>query len=797
MAYTFKHGDRPLDGVTVQRAVGRGGFGEVYYALTDSGKQLALKYLRDNPEIELRGIAHVMNLKSPYLITVYDVRRNTQGEPFVLMEYVAGPSLRDLMTAETGGFGLQKAAFFLKGIAQGLSYLHERGIVHRDLKPANIFYDDGYVKIGDYGLSKHISVSQHSGQTVSVGTVHYMAPEIGSGNYTKAIDIYALGVILFEMLTGRLPFSGASMGEILMRHLRDQPDLHGVPQPFVPVILKALEKDPQKRYQDANEMLAAAMDSAALADGMNAFDVSTLSQISRHEPSPDELTRTAGTPVPPVAAPVLDVRDVQAEGGVLPPRLQRRYEQLSRKLEERGAKLQRKLGMSPTGARQPRRDVPQVSSSQRVAQTLVLLAVAGGLSIVLGLVFGRHNELEATIISFLFIVGGTCGPLVAHLWFLQRSLTRSTLIDRMTYAAMAGLAMFPAYTLADGPIKALSVLILAPLAAMFICNWGQRIDAGRLGKVDGWSAFWPAVVGLLAMGFADADKSVVLLGGAINTAIALLTPAAASMFPVRASQMRRPPDAAARLGMGGMAISSLPPESAGAEVAVPERAGTPLWTDGASGWKAGTSSFEMAPAPAGAAKEASPPALQSDGALAASPRQAGPPEDVRAEPSFVGRTANAGLALMGKLLLLIGLTLTLVAGPAREVAMTAIESGGLRVDSDIRQLVRDGVSPLAALAPLVLGTFILVWSRRQYSAAHQVRGVLGCLALAYVAVALLIFAGRPFGTLLISRDWGALPWSQKDFGQPLVFTLPILVVGVLLLMWPRARQVRRHRQIVL
>ena len=133
MPYTFKHGDRPLEGLTVQRAVGRGGFGEVYYALADSGKQVALKYLRENPEIELRGIAHVMNLKSPHLITIYDVRRTAAGEPFVVMEYVSGPSLRELLLAEPGGLGVQKAAFFLDGLAKGLSYLHERGIVHRDL----------------------------------------------------------------------------------------------------------------------------------------------------------------------------------------------------------------------------------------------------------------------------------------------------------------------------------------------------------------------------------------------------------------------------------------------------------------------------------------------------------------------------------------------------------------------------------------------------------------------------------------------------------------------------------------
>jgi len=133
VAYTFKHGDRPLEGITVQRAVGRGGFGEVYYAVADSGKQIALKYLRENPEVELRGIAHVMNLKSPHLITIYDVKQNAANEPFVIMEYVSGPSLREMMLAEPGGMPVQKVAFLLAGICKGLSYLHERGIVHRDL----------------------------------------------------------------------------------------------------------------------------------------------------------------------------------------------------------------------------------------------------------------------------------------------------------------------------------------------------------------------------------------------------------------------------------------------------------------------------------------------------------------------------------------------------------------------------------------------------------------------------------------------------------------------------------------
>ena len=100
MAFTFKHGDRPLEGYTIQRGVGRGGFGEVYYALSDGGKEVALKYLRDNPQVELRGVAHCMNLKNPHLVTLFDAKTSNDDDTFIIMEYVHGPALRDLMIAE-------------------------------------------------------------------------------------------------------------------------------------------------------------------------------------------------------------------------------------------------------------------------------------------------------------------------------------------------------------------------------------------------------------------------------------------------------------------------------------------------------------------------------------------------------------------------------------------------------------------------------------------------------------------------------------------------------------------------
>src|SRR5207253_473377 len=152
--FQYTHGDSPLEGYIIQRAVGRGGFGEVYYAISDAGREVALKAIHGYEQIEVRGVTQCMNLKSPYLVSIFDIKRNAQGKTFVIMEYVNGPCLKDLLEQSPAGLGVQKSAFFLRELAKGLSFLHERGIVHRDLKPGNIFYEDGYVKIGDYGLSK-------------------------------------------------------------------------------------------------------------------------------------------------------------------------------------------------------------------------------------------------------------------------------------------------------------------------------------------------------------------------------------------------------------------------------------------------------------------------------------------------------------------------------------------------------------------------------------------------------------------------------------------------------------------
>src|SRR5262245_60937972 len=257
MKFQYASGARPLEGFVIKRGIGRGGFGEVYFATSDAGKEVALKHIERNLEVELRGVGQCLNLKHPNLIDLYDIRYDDQGDAWVVMEYVAGPSLKDTIDRNPNGLPLDQVNFWFRGIAAGVAYLHDHGIVHRDLKPGNIFEDSAFVKIGDYGLSKFISCSRRSGQTESVGTFHYMAPEIGKGVYGKEIDIYALGVVLFEMLTGRVPFDGESSQEIIMKHLTAEPDLSGVPQPYRAIIERALQKDPEKRFRSAADMVAA------------------------------------------------------------------------------------------------------------------------------------------------------------------------------------------------------------------------------------------------------------------------------------------------------------------------------------------------------------------------------------------------------------------------------------------------------------------------------------------------------------------------------------------------------------
>ncbi len=297
MTFKYPPESKPLDGYTIKRAIQRGGFGEVYFALSDAGKEVALKLLQSNFDIELRGIAQCLNLKHPNLLTIFDVRQNAVGEHWVVMEYMGGQTLDEIIAAHPDGLPTARVEQYLAGIAAGVSYLHEQGLVHRDLKPANIYVEHGHVKIGDVGLSKFISTSRRSGHTESVGTVYYMAPEIAHGRYGHEIDVYALGVILFEMLTGRVPFDGETTGEILMKQLTQAPDLSPLPANLRPVLQRALEKDPNQRTHSADQLLLEYREPSA---SMSAVSKPVAPATDRH----DEIPLAELSPNQPQRVPV-------------------------------------------------------------------------------------------------------------------------------------------------------------------------------------------------------------------------------------------------------------------------------------------------------------------------------------------------------------------------------------------------------------------------------------------------------------------------------------------------------------
>ncbi len=254
--FTFAPESTPLAGFTIKRGIQRGGFGEVYYAISDGGKEGALKLLHSHVEIERRGTELCLNLKHPNLVSIIDIRHDEDGDTWVVMEYVSGATLDRVLADDfPEGMPIAEVRTWLAGLAAGVDYLHDRGIVHRDLKPQNIYREAGQVKIGDIGLSKIITPSQRGAQTESIGTIYYMAPEISRGEYGPEIDVYSSAAIVYELLTGRVPFDGETTAEILNRHLTDQPDLSPLPRSLQPVLGHALAKDPALRTASLGDLL--------------------------------------------------------------------------------------------------------------------------------------------------------------------------------------------------------------------------------------------------------------------------------------------------------------------------------------------------------------------------------------------------------------------------------------------------------------------------------------------------------------------------------------------------------------
>ena len=492
--FRYKFGDRPLEGYTIQRAAGRGGFGEVYYAISDGGRQVALKEIQNYEQIELRGISQCMNLKSPHLVTIFDVKHNKQNRPFVIMEYVSGISLQGLIKECPNGLGTQKSAFFLREIAKGLSFLHECGIVHRDIKPGNIFYENGCVKIGDYGLTKAISATRHSGQTITVGTVHYMAPEIGAGCYDRSIDIYALGILLYEMLTGQVPFFGASPGEILMKHMSATPELDNIEEPFARVIRKALAKDPSDRYQTVQEMVEDVFGSENIRNSVSQFSPDALSIIA------DRVAKNVKT-------------DVQSEQSDKTPDSWEHFGRRIGKLGDRIAqKVNSRIGAVPVDA-----TADPITHRQRWKLALVaMIAIALGAGLFQDQSRGGSSLLSSGLLTFIMIAVASKTILLCKWDWLANLEKESTWLRRFATGGMAALAATLAGVLFCQIIRMPDFsdqglwLFLSLTVVLSFTDWWKITAPQRPKRVSLEHALWLALYGFIAAAIADINPVIVI-----------------------------------------------------------------------------------------------------------------------------------------------------------------------------------------------------------------------------------------------------------------------------------------------
>lgn len=308
--------------------LGAGGMAVVYRAQDLSlGRLVAVKILRENltgdPEFlarfqqEARAAA---NLTHPNIVTVHDFGRDG-GRYYIVMEYIEGQDLKAQIKAGAP-FKVERALDLIIQICAGIGYAHRAGLVHCDVKPQNILVTpDGRVKITDFGIARALA-SLHPGETTDVvwGSPQYYSPEQAAGEApTPASDVYSIGIVMYEMLAGRLPFVASTQQALAMMHLREEPPLltlfnAAVPQTLERIVHKVMAKEPSARYRTADQLGRILISYRERGEDMTAAQpaappANAPTLVSNAPPTVKVAPAQAPTPaptlqVPPVSAPV-------------------------------------------------------------------------------------------------------------------------------------------------------------------------------------------------------------------------------------------------------------------------------------------------------------------------------------------------------------------------------------------------------------------------------------------------------------------------------------------------------------
>ena len=251
----------------IVKTIGEGGMANVYLAKdTILDRNVAIKVLRGDLSSDDKFIRRfqrealsVSNLSHPNIVEVYDVGEE-DGSHYIVMEYIEGKTLKQLLKKRET-LTLTEVIDIMTQLTDGIAHAHDSYIIHRDIKPQNIMIeDDGRIKITDFGIAMALNATMVTQTNSVMGSVHYLPPEQASGkSATVKSDIYSLGIMMYELLTGNVPFKGDNAVEIALKHMKDKlPSVRkqdpSIPQSVENIILKAAAKNPRNRYDNVHEM---------------------------------------------------------------------------------------------------------------------------------------------------------------------------------------------------------------------------------------------------------------------------------------------------------------------------------------------------------------------------------------------------------------------------------------------------------------------------------------------------------------------------------------------------------------
>lgn len=260
-------GQKISDRYTIIKSIGEGGMANVFLAEdTILNRKVAVKVLRGDLSTDEKFIRRfqrealsVSNLSHQNIVEVYDVGEE-DGEYYIVMEYLSGKTLKQLLKKRET-LTLTEVIDIMSQITDGISHAHSSYIIHRDIKPQNIMIEDnGLIKITDFGIAMALNATQLTQTNSVMGSVHYLPPEQASGkNSTIKSDIYSIGILMYELITGNVPFKGDNAVEIALKHMKEKiPSIRkqnpAIPQSVENILLRATAKNPRNRYESAKQM---------------------------------------------------------------------------------------------------------------------------------------------------------------------------------------------------------------------------------------------------------------------------------------------------------------------------------------------------------------------------------------------------------------------------------------------------------------------------------------------------------------------------------------------------------------